>query len=113
MVALSVNQIVATAVKIVNEFTNCMVEARQEELLAGEVEEADLALAHIYELQDDFRKKIDRLGAERPQKYFDGHEFSIRNQCLGDGHDPNDCSRWFVKVGAFFDTILATDIDLE
>jgi hypothetical protein len=102
MATLSVKKIVENAVKIVVDFTTSVANAGQEELLAGEVEHADSALGRIYQLQDDFHKKIERFGAKMPPQYLDGHDFSVRNRCLGDGRDPKDCGRWFVKVGASY-----------
>ena len=97
MVALTVKQINDTALKIIVDFANSVERERQEELLGGVVEQADMALAQLRHLSYEFDKKIGRFGADEPPQDLDGHDFSIRVRCLGDGRDPNDCGRWFVR----------------
>jgi hypothetical protein len=116
MVAVAVNKIIPTAGSIIAAFAAHGEKTDQVEELRDDIDRADTALAHLCQLHDDFHDKIERFGPEIPSKYLNGHEFSIRNRCFGDGRDPDNCGRWFVKVSALrllYNVVLATDIDVE
>jgi hypothetical protein len=112
---ISVNNIIPTAENVIAAFSANVVNTGQIELQT-DVTRANTTLASLCKLHDDFHYKIERFGPEKPPKFLDGHEFSIRNRCFGDGRDPNHCGRWFVKVsvlGLFYNIVLAADIDVE
>jgi hypothetical protein len=116
MVVVAVNKIIPTAGDIIAAFAAHVEKTDQGEELRDDIDRADMALAHLCQLHDNFCDKIERFGPEIPSKYLNGHEFSVRNRCLGDGRDPDNCGRWFVKVSALrllHDVVLATDIDFE
>jgi hypothetical protein len=95
------NQIIPTATSIINKFAAQADESGDTEL-RGVVEQADMLLATLFQLRHEFQEKINTFGPEEPQKFLGGHEWTIRRRCFGDGNDPNDCGRWFLKVSPFY-----------
>jgi len=106
-----VNEIIPTARKLIHAFSERVDDTQTE--LRDNVVRADAALVRIYELHEDFHDKIARFGPEEPAKNLGGHNWLIRQRSFGDGNNPNNCSRWFLKVSPLYKTTLAADIDLE
>jgi hypothetical protein len=65
-----------------------------------DLEMAEIHLIWLDALHKEFHTKIAQHGPKKPNEFLDGHRLSIRNRCLGDGRDPKDCGRWFVKASA-------------
>jgi hypothetical protein len=96
MVNVNVNNFIATAEKTISAFS--ANSDKDDEELECCLVVVQGYLAYLHELHKDFHNKIEQFGPEIPAKYLDGHELTIRNRCFGDGRDPNNCGRWFVKV---------------
>jgi hypothetical protein len=96
LIMVNVNSIIVAAEKTINTFS--AKSDKSNKVLQSGIVRAEGHLAYLRELLSDFHDKIEEFGPEKPAKYLDGHEFTIRNRCFGDGRDPNDCGRWYVKV---------------
>jgi hypothetical protein len=95
LIMVNVNSMIVAAEKAINAFSAKSDKGTKEE---SSLVRAQGHLTYLHELLDEFHKKIEQFGPKIPDKYLDGHELAIRNRCFGDGRDPNDCGRWFVKV---------------
>ena len=65
-----------------------------------------LPLAHslleeLIRMHEEFHQKVDAFGPRKLYKWEDGHEYTVQQRCYGDGVDPANCSRLFVKVCGF------------
>jgi hypothetical protein len=96
MVNVTVNSIIVTAENAISTFSASSDNDNKE--LGSCLARARGHLAYLRELHNDFHNKIEQFGPKIPAKHLDGHELTIRNRCFGDGRDPKDCGRWFVKV---------------
>lgn len=109
MVKIPVNKIADAAKVSIDVYAE---KARDNPELQDNLERAHHLLENLNQKHRDFHKKIDTFGPNKPLKFLDGHEWNIRQRCFGDGSDPNNCSRWFIKVSAFRTIALAGEIDL-
>jgi hypothetical protein len=111
MVKITVNQIIPAAKAAIDAYAEKARDNSPE--LRHNLEQAHRLVATLHQRHDDFHRKIERFGPEKPNKFAGGHEWNIRQRCFGDGLDPHNCGRWFVKVSASHNIALAAEIDLE
>jgi hypothetical protein len=111
MSKISVVEIIPRARHLVNSFIDNL--DSNITVLPDNVVEAVVALTRLGELYKDFHDKIERFGAPPPPLLSHGHLWLVQMRCLGDGHNPKNCGRWFMKVSVLYRVALAADIDLE
>jgi len=59
---------------------------------------ARLLLQELIRVHEEFHVKVEESGPPKLPKYDDGHKYTMQQRCYGDGHDPADCGRLFIKV---------------
>jgi hypothetical protein len=112
MSKINVNEIVPSARHLINSFISNLDPTFDH--LPDNVMEANAALARLEILFEDFHNKIEKYGAPPTGRIFvDGHLWLIQLRCFGDGVNPKNCGRWFIKVSVLYCVTLAADVDLE
>jgi hypothetical protein len=108
---ININEIIPSARHLINSFIENLDPTLTH--LPDNVVQADAFLARLHALHEEFHGKVERFGPPAPHKFLGGHEWSIQQRCFGDGVNPENCGRWFIKVSALHYITLSAGIDLE
>jgi hypothetical protein len=107
----NINEIIPRARHLINSFIENLDPTPT--YLPDNVVLADAALTRLQVLFENFHNKIETFGPPPPRIFLGGHLWLIQLRCFGDGVNPKNCGRWFIKVSALHCITLAADIDLE